>query len=304
MAKLLIGGGVTILLEMFGGHFLEFAKIAKQTTNDPYLTIARRVTATKGLVGTLDGFLPWGLIQALAKGSVFSFGQALSLNALRSQGYSRDTSMILSGGVGGAVQGVAMSPLLLLKTRVMTDPSFRGSGGLMDTALASARVGGSIVAREGVGGLFKGVGLFSLKRALDWTSRYLFVVLTENALRGVGGGPSSSSSSSSTPPPPLSAGAEAAAALIGGSLSALSTIPMDVLVAATQSAGNAGKSVGVMATLREKMAGGGVGELLAYSTRGLGARVVHVAVTTLAMKTVTTKVYEVLYPPSGGKQLA
>jgi hypothetical protein len=291
MAKLLIGGGVTILLEMCGGHFLEFAKIAKQTTNDPYLVIARRVTATKGLVGTLDGFLPWGLIQAVAKGSVFSFGQALSLNALRSQGLSKDSAMVLSGGVGGAVQGVAMSPLLLLKTRVMTDPSFRGSGGLVDTAVASARVGGAILAREGVGGLFKGVGLFSLKRALDWTSRYLFVVLTENALRGSGGAP-------------LSAGAEAAAALIGGSLSALSTIPMDVLVAATQSAGNAGKSVGVVATLREKMAGGGVGELVAYSTRGLGARIVHVAVTTLAMKTVTTRVYDALYPPPGGKQLA
>jgi hypothetical protein len=66
---------------------------------------------------------------------------------------------------------------------------------------------------------------------------------------------------------------------------------MDVLVAATQSAGNAGKSVGVVATLREKMAGGGVGELVAYSPRGLGARIVHVAVTTLAMKTVTTRVH-------------
>jgi hypothetical protein len=37
-----------------------------------YLTIIKRVTGTKGLVGTLDGFVPWGAMQAVAKGSVFS----------------------------------------------------------------------------------------------------------------------------------------------------------------------------------------------------------------------------------------
>ena len=170
-AKFLIGGGVTVALELCGGHTLEFLKIAKQTTNDPYGAIVRRVTASKGVVGLLDGFLPWGLIQALAKGSVFAYGQALSLNLLRrlpaSSGVTRDQAVVLSGGVGGFVQGLAMSPILLLKTRVMTDPSFRGSGGALATAAASARVGAGVIAREGPAALFKGVGLFSCKRALD-----------------------------------------------------------------------------------------------------------------------------------------
>ena len=39
---------------------------------------------------------------------------------------------------------------------------------------------------EGPAALFKGVGLFSCKRALDWTTRYLFVVFVENAMRGGG----------------------------------------------------------------------------------------------------------------------
>jgi hypothetical protein len=284
-AKFLIGGGVTIALELCGGHTLEFLKIAKQTTAEPYAAIVRRVTSSKGAVGLLDGFLPWGLIQALAKGSVFAYGQALSLNALRrlppSAGVSRDTATVVSGGVGGFVQGLAMSPILLLKTRVMTDPSFRGSGGVLATAAASARVGGHIVASEGPAALFKGVGLFSCKRALDWTTRFLFVVFVENAMRGASARR-------------LGAWEEAVASLLGGTLSALSTIPMDVMVAAKQGAGAAGTNVGFFSTLAGKLREDGVARTLAFSTRGLAARVVHVAVTTLAMKNVTSLVYDVL----------
>ena len=61
IAKTLIGGGITLFFECFGGgHFLEFLKIAKQTTpNATYLDITRKVTASKGIAGVIDGFLPW-----------------------------------------------------------------------------------------------------------------------------------------------------------------------------------------------------------------------------------------------------
>ncbi len=245
--------------------------------------------ASKGLVGVLDGFFPWGFAQALAKGAVFSAGQAASLNLLRSTGLSPDACMVLSGGIGGAVQGLAMSPLLLLKTRVMTDARFRGSGGALATAVASARVGSTIVATEGPAALFKGVQLFALKRALDWTTRYLFVVCSENALRRARGlGPRER----------LSGADELLAGCVGGALSSLSTIPMDVAVAATQSAGAAGKAgSGFVAGLRAQVAREGVWGTLRYSCRGLMARTVHVTVTTLAMKNGTSWVYSVLYPP-------
>ena len=175
---------MTIVFETSGGHFVEFMKIAKQTSTDSYWQIARKVTATKGLAGTLDGFFPWGAMQAVAKGSVFSFGQAWSMGIMHGwTSVSKDTKTVVSGGAGGFIQGLAMSPLLLLKTRVMTDPVFRTSGGIVATAIASARVGGRIVANEGPATLFKGVGVFSLKRALDWSTRYLFVVMVEEALK-------------------------------------------------------------------------------------------------------------------------
>ena len=89
----------------------------------------------------MDGFIPWGMAQAVAKGAVFSWGQAACAKALHgTTGLSKETKTVITGGVGGFVQGIVMSPLLLLKTRVMTDPVFRTSGGLMATAVASAKV--------------------------------------------------------------------------------------------------------------------------------------------------------------------
>jgi hypothetical protein len=271
------GGGVSIGVELLGGHFLEFLKISKQTSSISYLAIARRVTATKGLVGVLDGFLPWGFIQALAKGAVFSFGQAQSLNYLANQNMSKDTRMVISGGCGGFMQGIAMSPLLLLKTRVMTDPAFRSSGGVLATAAASLRVGGRIVSIEGPQAIFKGVTLFSLKRAADWTTRYLFVVMVENAMR--------------RGDTKLTEAEAAVASLVGGAISAVSTIPMDVMVASKQDAGAAGKTV----TFSQKIAEHGVSGMLAFSTRGLVARIAHVSITTLALKNGTSLVYDFLY---------
>jgi hypothetical protein len=106
-----------------------------------YFQIIKRVTAQKGIAGTLDGFFPWGAMQAVAKGSVFSWGQAQSAKMLHgTAGLTKEQKTVISGGAGGFVQGVVMSPLLLLKTRVMTDPVFRTTGGIMATAIASAKV--------------------------------------------------------------------------------------------------------------------------------------------------------------------
>jgi hypothetical protein len=131
----------------------------------------------------------------------------------------------------------------------------------------------------------KGVGVFSLKRAADWTTRYLFVVMVEEAIRP-------------SPTAKLTTAESTFASLAGGTLSALSTIPMDVLVATKQQAGSAGKKVGVMQTFRDQIAAGGIGGSISFATRGLMARTVHVAATTLLMKEISSVVYDLLYPPT------
>lgn len=62
-------------------------------------------------------------MQGLVKGAVFGWGCAATVQALQPVTFiSEDVKSVLSGSIGGLVQGFAVSPLLLLKTRVMTNP--------------------------------------------------------------------------------------------------------------------------------------------------------------------------------------
>jgi hypothetical protein len=52
----------------------EFLKIVMQTTSDAsatYGSVIRDITQQKGIGGLWDGFVPWGMVQAISKGAVF-----------------------------------------------------------------------------------------------------------------------------------------------------------------------------------------------------------------------------------------
>lgn len=279
-AKLLISGSVAWTFELLGGHYIEVLKIAKQTSDLSYMQITKNMVQTKGWSGVLDGYFPWGSIQCFAKGATLGFGQALGRKLLDGH-VSDSTAETLSGGIGGGFQGFVMSPILLLKTRVITDPSFRGSGGTWQTTVAATKLGLDLVKREGVAVLMKGAGTFTVKRVADWTTRFFFAEQVLNAVRRVKG-----------PDTPLTFGEKMMCSLTGGVLSATVTIPIDVLVATIQDAGKAGQKVSITKTFQDKIAQGGVRGLLQYSTRGYVARVAHVGLTTMLMKTVSSAVYQ------------
>ena len=131
-------------------------KIRKQVdARSSYMAIVRSVTSSpKGVLGLGDGFVPWGVVQALSKGAVFSMFQVASRQQL-DKVCSPQVALVLSGGVGGLCQGLVLSPILLLKTRVVTDPAFGGKG-FVDTLLSSTRTGARVIRQEGAAGLFKG----------------------------------------------------------------------------------------------------------------------------------------------------
>ena len=138
-------------------------------------------------------FLLLGSIQCFAKGATLGFGQALGRKMLDGR-VSDSTAETLSGGIGGGFQGFVMSPILLLKTRVITgwfksimfsvlnhkihyydvDPRFRGTGGTWQTTVAATKLGVEIVKSEGMMVLMKGAGTFTVKRIADWTTRFFF----------------------------------------------------------------------------------------------------------------------------------
>lgn len=234
----------------------------------------------KGLAGVLDGYFPWGSIQCFAKGATLGFGQALGRKFLDGK-VSDSVAETMSGGIGGGFQGLVMSPILLLKTRVITDPRFRGSGGTWATTVAATKLGVELVKKEGGLVLMKGAGTFTIKRIADWSTRFFFAEQVSAIARRLKG-----------PGEKLSFTEKMLCSLSGGILSATVTIPIDVMVATIQDAGKAGQRVSIVKTFEEKIAKGGVRGLLEYSTRGYVARVAHVGLTTMLMKTVSSSIYQ------------
>eukprot|EP01135_Chromosphaera_perkinsii_P007524 Nk52_evm8s913 gene=Nk52_evmTU8s913 len=283
-AKLMIGGAVTWSFELVFGHYLEFLKIRKQTSNLSYMTLSRQMVSAKGLMGVLDGYFPWGSIMAIVKGAVFSCGHTAARSLLHGY-FHNDVSDILAGGIGGGFQGLALSPLLLLKTRVMTDPRLSQSRSVWATTVASFQMGTQVIRNEGMRALMKGSLVLATKRVFDWTSRFFFVVVVEKFMRG------------SDKNRALTQKELCLCALIGGTLSATMTLPLDVAVASIQQASKAGQKTSFVNTMREQIAAGGIRGMVAFSTRGFVVRVMHVAITTMMMKTLTSYIYNHMYHP-------
>ena len=123
------------------------------------------------------------------------------------------------------------------------------------------------------------MGIFSGKRFADWTTRYGFVVLVENGVK------------KQTGRKKLSKPVQAICALTGGTMSALVTVPIDVMVATVQQANKKGEKVSVLEIYRDQINKGGFKGMIQLSTRGLVPRVAHVAMTVLMMKTVSSWCY-------------
>ncbi|KAG5190357.1 putative mitochondrial carrier family [Tribonema minus] len=329
LGKFLISASVSWVFEALGGHYLEFLKIVKQTKPGSYAALTREMVAQKGIVGLWDGFFPWGSLQmvaqkgivglwdgffpwgslqmlngravglwdgffpwgslhAVCKGGVFGAGHTFAKGQLKpfmEKGYiGNGTWEVASGGIGGGIQGLILSPTLLLKTRVMTDPVFRTNLSLMETTAQSFKVGMKVIRNEGALGLMKGSMVFSGKRVGDWTTRFFFAETCAEYLF-----------KRRNPDRAMTVGEHMTSSILGGVMSALSTIPIDVMVAQIQQASKAGEKVSIMDTFRAQYREGGAQQIVGFATRGFLARATHVALVTMLMKTGASYVYEFVY---------
>jgi len=287
--------------ELFMGHYVDCLKIVKQAGTQSYPEISRNMIKGKGLIGVLDGFVPWGAVQACMKGWSFGIGHAQAKVMFNKSGFSKSNprvSEVMAGGIGGVAQGIMMGPLLLLKTRVVTDPSYRASGGFLQTGIMSAQIGVKVVKTEGPLALTKGLPVFTAKRGADWTTRFLFVEMCESIAKG------------GDEKKKLAPSVKYACAVAGGTISAFSTLPLDVIVAMQQSANSSGEKTSALQLVKNQYAAGGMSGVLSFGTKGLVARVVHVSLTTLVMKELSSVMYNayaatqstrVVASASGGK---
>jgi hypothetical protein len=279
---------VTLAFEFICGHGLEFVKIYKMTNVDKsYGQIVRKITSEKGIVGIWDGFVPWGVLQSLGKGGAFGVAHAIVLPVmlgLYNEGKLpyKQLAEVIAGGLAGGFQGYVLSPLLLLKTRVMTDPVFREKMGTGETIVKSLAVGGKVLKNDGPIGLMKGSNTFAFKRIFDWATRFYFAELFEQAIQAYTG-------------VKLTDGQKMLASLLGGSLSAVSTLPLDSLLSKIQDAKNSGNSDGAIGMLRKEYQTGGVKGLWKNYMVAWEMRCIHVGLTTVALKTWSPMVYDIMY---------
>ncbi len=254
---------------------MEFFKIVMQTAPESvtYLDIARTITAAKGIAGLWDGFFPWGVVQAVFKGSVFGLAHATASNILLplvDQGQmTLPLALTLAGGIGGGLQGYVLSPTLLLKTRVMTDPVFRQKMSPFRTTWLSFCIGSDVVKREGIMALMKGANIFAVKRVFDWSTRFYFSDLFETTMLQSKGGTQ------------LTTAEKSMASFLGGALSTLSTLPLDVIVAKTQDAKRAGIKVSPWTLFKTELNDKGWSGVRKTYTKGFLARLLHVCTTTM-----------------------
>ena len=292
--RLIVAAIVTLLYEGAIGHLLEFLKIVMQTspTGTSYAQVWKKITGgPKGIAGIYDGFIPWGVIQAVFKGGVFGFAYSIALSHLKplvSKGVlPEQLALTLAGGIAGGFQGYVLSPTLLLKTRVMTNDAFRGSNttmSVLNSTLLSFKIGYDVIANEGIFALMKGSNVFALKRLCDWASRYYFSgVFMHLILQYISKTPS------------LTSIEMFVADMLGGTASTIVTLPLDVIVAKIQDAKKAGKMVSPWSLLRDEYDRGGWNGLLGSQLQGFEVRLLHVCFTTVAMKTGTAIMYDFLF---------
>jgi len=285
LKRLFVSAIVTLLYEAAIGHLLEFVKIVYQTSppGTTYLHVLKTITQDKGIPGIWDGFVPWGVIQSIFKGGVFGLALAAAKSLFNPFHLSKQTLDTLASAIAGGLQGYILSPTLLLKTRVMTDHTFRRSMSLSQTCLQSFKIGCHVVTNEGIPALMKGSNVFALKRTFDWSTRFYFSHLFAALFATILGKDS------------LNFREKALSDFFGGTASTLSTLPLDVIVATLQDSKKAGQHVTLSHMFAQEFQEGGWDGLRDKYTRGFIARLLHVCFTTIAMKTGTQLVYDALF---------
>jgi len=284
--RLLVCALVTLMYEGTIGHILEFVKIVMQTSpsGTTYGQVLRAITADKGIAGLWDGFVPWGVIQSVFKGSVFGVAHHAAKGFLLGcEILPKQLALTMAGGIGGGFQGYVLSPTLLLKTRVMTDPVFREPMSMLRTTYLSLIIGFDVIAKEGISALMKGANVFALKRVFDWATRFYFSDVCARVLLSL------------SEVDALSSKQKIAADLLGGFFSTVSTLPLDVLVAKTQDAKKAGVKVSALDMFRAELKEKGWAGLRDSYMQGFEARLLHVCFTTVAMKTGAGLMYDLLF---------
>jgi hypothetical protein len=153
--KLSIGGLMAVTETALGGNLLESLKILKQH-NVTYKDGIKNLYSRNGLYSLLyTGYYPYGFIQSFTKGIPFFYAHMTTKELLLKNNFSNNTSMTISGFIGGFAQGFFIAPTQRIKTLSIMNENISVK---------------EIIKKEKIG-IFRGAYLLSLRRSLDWSLR-------------------------------------------------------------------------------------------------------------------------------------
>ncbi len=162
--QIIIGPSLIFTEHMLLGYPMETCKILKQNTGKPYPVIIKDMLSKGISRGLYTSYIPHGILQTF-KGAPLLFAQSSSQNYLNKYYTNKSSFEIncISGMVGGAFQGFCITPLQRSRTIVSTNNNLQKS---------TKEILNSVIKKEGVFTLFKGIEFTIIKRSIDWGIRF------------------------------------------------------------------------------------------------------------------------------------
>jgi hypothetical protein len=139
--------------QVTGFLFFENVKMERQRTNLSYRVIVPKFLTPKTFI---NGFFPYGAIQAFSKGFIFGLNQQYIRPNLH---FTQSTNNLIVGITTGLTESAIISPILYIRTHLNTNVT-SGKYNKLDLSLKS---------------IFNGCGVLILKRSVDWSTRFVII---------------------------------------------------------------------------------------------------------------------------------
>lgn len=152
--------GLSVICSQLTGFlFLENVKMEKQRTNMSYRHIIPHFLTPKTFI---NGFFPYGAIQAYSKGFIFGLNQVYMKPIIQSFQFSSTMTNILMGLTTGITEALFTSPLLYARLHI-------------NKQLIEGKNKQSIFHVSSLSSIFKGVNILVAKRTIDWSTRFMLI---------------------------------------------------------------------------------------------------------------------------------
>jgi hypothetical protein len=148
-----IYGLSAITSQLTGFLFFENVKMEKQRTNLSYKILVPKYLTPKTFI---NGFMPYGAINAFSKGFIFGLNQQFLVPHLK---YSQNTNNLILGLSTGLTEATIISPLLYIRNHLNKNVSENTNTKL----------------KFNFRSIFKGCNVLIAKRCVDWTTRFTII---------------------------------------------------------------------------------------------------------------------------------